>query len=131
MADLASFIRARLDEDEAMANAAAKYHSWSDNPWYSGEIHIARHDPARVLRQVTAMRAILDAHDRPEHYCPIPVVHGRHGQLWTPAEGPCWTLRSLAAIWSDHDDYASAMGTTPDHRSAPVPDDEDHLPSPW
>lgn len=66
--------------------------------------------PARVLREVEAMRKILAAHsDRPEHRCPLPVLAGPTGQLWTPEEGPCYTLRLLASIWSDHPDYAEAV----------------------
>src|SRR6266702_4239538 len=79
--DLAAFWAARLDEDEAAANAARA------GPWrYDGSAviaatglnvtpagahhsiheddaaHIARHDPARVLREVAADRRIMDRH---------------------------------------------------------------------
>jgi hypothetical protein len=131
--DITEFIAARLDEDEAAAvnsqnilsgrwhidadgNVQDENTAGSGNAYiacgpYGGGIddadaaHIARHDPARVLREVAAKRAILALHDLPQHYCPLPVVPGRHGQLWTPEEGPCWTLRHLAATWSDHPDY--------------------------
>ena len=72
-------------------------------------------DEAAALREVKAKREILAAHDRPEHRCPLPVLAGPTGQLWTPDEGPCWTLRLLAAIYSDHPDYPSV--------SLPVPQD--------
>ena len=89
--DLAAFIAARLDEDEAAAKAAlrgpwsiAENEVWgtqiitSDGspvmPVYvegvtsaalSTAAHIARHDPDRLLRrQVPAMRAILAEHQR-------------------------------------------------------------------
>jgi hypothetical protein len=134
VSDLAAFLAERLDEDEAAAKAAIKggkpeigtvgqwnaYLEGGDDGWAvehdaggkgCGIIgdraiaeHIARHDPARALREVQAKRSITEAHDR-EHYCPLPVLPGRHGQLWTPEEGPCWTLLLLAAVWSDHPDY--------------------------
>lgn len=83
-ADLAGFLRARLDEDEQAARDAATStcERWkasggsvvgttSDHPGevaigpWSGElgaagIHIARHDPKRVLAEVDTRRRILD-----------------------------------------------------------------------
>ena len=111
MSDLVKFIGARLDEKERRALAAREH--WDDE----GELmewndlsdesfaHARSHDPERDLREVAAERAILKAHDVPEHYCPLPVLPGRHGQLWTPAEGPCWTLYLLAAPDSDQPGY--------------------------
>ncbi|MBF6289300.1 DUF6221 family protein [Nocardia cyriacigeorgica] len=65
--------------------------------------HIARHDPARAQRQAVALRVILDDHSNDEGYC------GRcwDGDSYAPASRmfPCPTIRSLAAIWSDHTDY--------------------------
>lgn len=131
---ISEFYAARLDEDEATAKLAAREGgTWTqDDPVrYPGSIsslggqvvydegapdenqapHIARHDPARALREVEAKRAILAAHDRAEHYCPLPVLPSRHGQLWTPEEGPCWTLRLLVSIYSDHPDYEAGWST--------------------
>src|SRR6266576_4463664 len=82
MSDLVAFLRARVDEDEAAARLAAREGgTWTqDDPVrFPGAIsslggqvvydegapdenqapHIARHDPARVLREVEAKRAIL------------------------------------------------------------------------
>jgi len=78
--------------------------------------HIARHDPARVLAEVAAKRAIVWAHEpvllngsplgkffedtvvcrscEPEYGAPTGHVH------W-----PCLTLRHLAAVHADHPDY--------------------------
>lgn len=81
-ADLVAFLRARLDDDERIAAAV------DSTPWRQGEhgspewdhhlvyvdddvrifhdlteeeaAHVARHDPARVLAEVAAKRAILD-----------------------------------------------------------------------
>lgn len=95
--DLIAQIRAAIDEDERMAEAAfeqARHGEWeyrpgSDDGVYAagGAIevfrsdaygytrlgnaygqHIARHDPARVLRQAAAHRTILEIHSGP-HSC--------------------------------------------------------------
>jgi hypothetical protein len=116
MSDLIAFLTARLDEDEAAAKKAAQKRR---GPWhYLGDkfrasvfgvqgfdhghvaetfgvalaAHIARHDPARVLREVGAKRAIIGTHESPD---------------WQPDGqwGPCHTLRQLAAAYSDHPDY--------------------------
>jgi hypothetical protein len=62
--------------------------------------HIAAHDPARVLREVAALRVVVDQHT------------GRHGKYVCheclqdlSAPNSCHTLRHLAAIWSDHPEY--------------------------
>ena len=59
--DLAAFLRARLDEDEAAARAVpgrAWYEPDDDRfSHYKDAAHIARHDPARTLREVEAGRA--------------------------------------------------------------------------
>lgn len=61
--ELIARIRAEIDEDERIAREA------STPPW--GEIqplseqdndHVERHDPARVLRQATAHRKVLELH---------------------------------------------------------------------
>jgi hypothetical protein len=73
--------------------------------------HIARHDPARVLREVEAMRRIVEMHP------PQPTSDGapecRECSWYEAYEGfndhsepwPCPTLRTLATIWADHEDY--------------------------
>jgi uncharacterized protein DUF6221 len=90
MTDLVEFLTARLDEDEQVARAATKG-PWSVNDEsyaetiysadgaavvaggrWGGEasvfestddaIHIARHDPARVLREVEAKRTLLNTY---------------------------------------------------------------------
>ena len=121
--DLIAFLHARLDEDEAAAQAAAhadgKYGGrahWSalghgiaadaaDPGWGIFDLspfadaeevcaHIARHDPARVLREVGAKRAIL--------------------AQWQaqPPDSPVLTnaLYQLAAVWSGHPDYPLREG---------------------
>jgi hypothetical protein len=76
---LIEFLRARLDEDEEIARRFERGGPWrvDGNKIYGpprwsgadvlvvghtwGEVeHIARHDPARVLREVAAKRALVD-----------------------------------------------------------------------
>jgi hypothetical protein len=122
MTDLAAFLAARLDEDEAVAKAAQEVAS-SDTelaqqagPCVSdpGYAHIARHGPSRVLREVAAKRAILAEH-RPERWgqsliwcsrCYIPVPDAREDEdQYEHVDWPCPTVRALIAVYSDHSDY--------------------------
>lgn len=73
--------------------------------------HIARHDPARVLREVTAKRAIVEQHT------PDLILHSSETPQFCPVcfysdanveRHPCPTLRHLAAVWSDHPDFDPA-----------------------
>ena len=136
MDELTGFITARLDEDEAVAKAAAgDGPEWTvrshpadsamirDNeglvliydegtPTDKEAAHIARHDPARVLREVEAKRAIATMHQpydcmEPKgqrcHRCASDKAYKSGAAIheaW-----PCPTLRALAAAWSDHPDY--------------------------
>jgi hypothetical protein len=70
MSDLVKFLAAQWDEDEFVAQGAARTDdghlgTWSPMHFGAGgfdarvDDHIARHDPARVLREVAAKRAIL------------------------------------------------------------------------
>ena len=69
--------------------------------------HIARHDPAHVLRAIAANRAIVALHrpkliegknadgdDREELFC------GSCVELW-----PCDTAKYSASVYADHPDY--------------------------
>ncbi len=89
--DLAAFVAARLDEDEAAAR------DWQPDPQYDepGEMgvrwyKVPTYTPARVLREVELHRDVLS--------------HYRTVADWGPGNWPM-TLRLLAAIWSDHPDY--------------------------
>jgi hypothetical protein len=71
--------------------------------------HIARHDPARVLRDVEARRALLDEHhDVNDGSCGT-CVDGQWGYPThggsSPQRFPCRTLRLLALPYADHPDY--------------------------
>lgn len=138
-----AFIRARLDEWEETAKRAAfgwggqwsTRHETDDGVEWSAvtapgsrnvlttedgdcATHAALNDPAHVLRQVDALRAVLDLHEAATDHTGSPILHsidagaphpgcttcGAPGE-WYHHEWPCETLRALAAIWSDHPDY--------------------------
>jgi hypothetical protein len=119
MGDLVAFLRARLDEDEAAAKAIVATFGqvgWmiSENGEFDFTITagalateaiadawnesaadwISRHDPARAFREVEAKRKILaERYGGPGHQ-----------DMWETV------VRHLAAVCSDHPDYADAVG---------------------
>jgi hypothetical protein len=127
------FLNARLDEDEQTAKAATAgpwsvdsesyaeaIHSadrtavvaggrWGDEASVfettEDAIHIARHDPARVLREVERDRRILELHAPGEteyvdgDVCMTCEVKGEG------PHHPCQTLRLLALPYADHPHY--------------------------
>jgi hypothetical protein len=97
MSDLAAFLAARLDEREAAARAA------TPGPWgFAGgadATHVAAHDPAWVLRDVAAKRAILAE-------CVAIMadsINFTSGEQIRAED----TMRQLAAIDSDRPDYGA------------------------
>ena len=119
---IVEFIEARIAEDEKVARAAAEMDGemWSAVDPFGGESpdrvegegvstvgydmhedvapHVARHDPARVLRQCTALRAALaSAQDLFEEG-----YSADDAEQFLTSE-----LAPMAAIWSDHPDYQS------------------------
>ena len=118
-ADPIGFAQVHLDQDEAVANAAATVNAMNrDDPsgrsghWTADEVfsrgthwsyqadeHIALHDPDRSFREVQAGRRIL----------------ARHAACVTDGTGPCWEFpgpaglcRELADLlyrWSDDPGY--------------------------
>ena len=124
VSDLVAFLNARLNAEEYEVLKFSHDSQWGAEMLASllGRDesdpivhHIARHDPARALREVAAKRAILAAHG------PDPIdkfggiakprclvcLAGRDGyeELWVADSWPCLTLRLLAAVYSDHPDY--------------------------
>lgn len=63
------------------------------------------YDPARVLRDVAAKRAIIKDHLEdhvPEHDC------AEHLKSLWPEHSGCYVIGQLAAVYSDHPDYREA-----------------------
>jgi hypothetical protein len=134
VSDIVEFLRARLEEDEQVARAAGDGEwatecdcegSCADLPWCrrvesadlkiydegghdsSQAQHIARHDPARVLREVEAKRQIIDLADDATSLDLMVDGERRIGTRDTAAEPFVGDviLRQLASAWSDHPDY--------------------------
>lgn len=115
--NIVDFLHARLDEDEATAEAVYVDPAWEydetsgvggivyecgDGAWVADKVgprngaHITRHDPAHVLRDVAAKRCVIEAL---QHW-PSWVGPGDHGDL--PAR---MALRQMASVYADHPDY--------------------------
>jgi hypothetical protein len=122
-----TWVRDQLNTDERLALTATR-NSWKVDSWRNEHgveflvmadydqgppaialkseadaAHIANNDPARVLRQVQAHRAILDEHRPTESAGPCWCCsdkRGDHAENW-----PCPTVRALISIYSDRDGY--------------------------
>lgn len=126
MTTLTEFLTARLDSDEAYARNAFRPHG-DEGPkngpeWreiWSGTVecgpggehiatfdsqlsrHIERHDPAQVLREAQAKRAILAAHADYARTDP----HDCIKRAYYERETWCWVIQQLAAAYSNHKDF--------------------------
>ena len=114
--DIVEFLRARLDEDEAMARDAY----YDGQRWVPEEEavvaadrdldpllfldrkrdaqHAAHWSPERVLREVEAKRRIVDEIAQCHDYDP-------KIEMWGMARLPARTLLALASTYADHPDY--------------------------
>ncbi|MFD3999866.1 DUF6221 family protein [Streptomyces rubiginosohelvolus] len=74
--------------------------------------HIARHDPARTLREIEAKRQLLDEHQDVNDGSCGTCVDGKWGYPThggsSPQSYPCRTLRLLALPYSGHPEYKEA-----------------------
>lgn len=112
MDDLVAFVRARLDEDERIAQGADRNPPNGSTSWTPAALqttwdarvdeHVARHNPARVLREVEAKRRILGEHF--ESFLPNGIPLGTCTTCDNYAM-PCPTLRLLALPYADDPDY--------------------------
>lgn len=120
MDDLIAFLNERLAEDERIATAARDEPEsdwwWSEDAESAPERHIARHDPARVLADVAAKRAIVEMHAREGEDCAICCGEEYIEEHWDgeeetvehvrePAPYPCRTLLLVASIYAEHPDF--------------------------
>lgn len=134
MDGLIEFLRARFDEDDRAAraagaepwNAMTEETPDGENIYYTIETrtppravveslgtgpdaearidHMARHHPDRVLRQTTALRAVVGLHERLGGPAPFCITCDAPEGIPGRPDG-CDTLRHLATIWSTHPDY--------------------------
>ncbi len=102
MPDLVAFLAARLGEDEAVARAVpdGRFAYEMCDVREPVRTHGERHDPARVLAEVAAKRAIVAAYERAE-------VAFRMGQEYE--DGMVTALdeagEHLAYVYAEHPDY--------------------------
>lgn len=124
---LVAFVRARLDEDALTIRESVDHlldggRLGLDIATLPGPTrhYISRWLPVRMEREVEAKRRTSHRHQRvvltywPDAMCgtcpdhdaePRPDPLGADG-TWRPNERwPCWELRNLASVWSDHPDY--------------------------
>jgi hypothetical protein len=126
---LTEFLLARIAEDEAAARAVPELRDLSPyggqesishalntfasedgypRQKYPPEIpaHYSRHDPARVLAECGAYRAIVELHVRHDW---LPVGRDECAECGCAddrsVDWPCPTLRALASVYADHPDY--------------------------
>lgn len=127
---ITEFLLERIAEDEAAARAVAQGERWwVDGPaeksgqwWiYDTEskfpsretaLHVARHDPARVLVECAAKRAIIGEHEivqKPylKDYCSTCADwdNAEVGEGPPNIEWPCPSVRALAAVYAAHPAY--------------------------
>lgn len=122
--ELLEFLRDRLTDDERQAKAAMTY---AAKDWFietSGIVttgpeddvytddrevaeHIARHDPARVLREVAAKRELLADYER------FAAERRRMMGGWDSYPETSPVLTAFAAVYSDHPEYRDEWRPTP------------------
>ena len=103
MSDLVAFLTARLDEDEDIARYTQQESLSAALKTMSGDgrhkLFLARHDPARVLREVEAKRRILAHAQAAEQDVP---------DIYAYDLAADYVLRALAAVYAGHPDYDEA-----------------------
>lgn len=125
--DLVAFLRARLKEDEDYARTAFADHDDAGPNWYeqwSGALNIgededlvltndsaisrfmARHDPARVLREVEAGRRILLDYEEAMRTLAVAGTSGTPFDIMTGAVNTLKRMIQLRAqSYADHPEY--------------------------
>ncbi|MFJ9456888.1 DUF6221 family protein [Kitasatospora sp. NPDC101447] len=109
--DVVAFLRARLQDDwDSARDAMTSSGHWRaertvvvlDTGAEIADVflgpadHIARFDPARVMAEVDAKRAVVDAHDRPPGNDNAPAAF---------RDGLRTAVLLLASVYADHADY--------------------------
>lgn len=126
---IVDFLNARLkDDQDAAESAGADVWTFDDDDYWrikdaeghfvvydegapgdDQAVHIARHDPARVLREVAAKRRIMARHcryDGSEHsdYCAGCPSGDETGYPDTELK-ECPELQDMAFVWNEHEDW--------------------------
>ncbi|MGW2384384.1 DUF6221 family protein [Streptomyces sp. NPDC001658] len=92
--DLTTFLRKRIAVDKAIAKECTGP-DWQTDPSDADNAeHIARHDPARVLREADAKLAVLDELDLAVHGQPRPFV-----------DALLFVAQQMGTVYADHPDY--------------------------
>lgn len=90
----------RVDGLGRTQSARCTYERWEDNK--ANAVHIARHDPARVLAECAAKCRIVEMHGGAPPFYVDPC--DAHDPI-TCETVPCPTLIALAARYADHPDF--------------------------
>lgn len=111
MTTITEFLLARIAEDERVAretqawlNPSTTMHGWMGDGTDELDGFVERFTPARVLAECEAQRRIVDIH------YDSPVDDDEYGWIHlcgacSPEAWPCATLRALASVYADHEDY--------------------------
>ena len=83
-------------------------------------LHIARHDPTRVLRECEAKRRIVDEHTFMAAHESRDFGFSNGNCLTCRVQGPCATVLHLASVYADHPDYRDEWRTPGEDDSALV-----------
>ncbi|MFJ3699471.1 DUF6221 family protein [Streptomyces sp. NPDC090052] len=95
--DLSTFLRKRIAEDKAIA-ADCTGPEWQTDPSDEGNAeHIARHDPARILREADAKLAVLNELDL--------AVLAVKGQSCPVVDTLLFVVRQMGTVYADHPDH--------------------------
>lgn len=92
--DLTTFLRKRIAEDKTIA-AECTGPDWQTDPGDGDNAeYIARHDPARTLREADAKLAVLDELDLAVHGQPRPFV-----------DALLFVAQQMGTVYVNHPDY--------------------------
>jgi len=131
--DITEFLTACLEEEAAMARAAAAFYDDADQDGVSWEghagtdlngytrfwiaphlgavndvasgLHINRHDPAHVLREVAAKRRVLERHHDDDGDGCYGCGFGNDEERMVKDVNDCPELRDMASIYDDRPGY--------------------------
>ncbi|WP_052731529.1 DUF6221 family protein [Streptomyces sp. MBT28] len=92
--DLTTFLRKRIAEDKVIASECTGPDWQTDQGDGCNAEHIARHDPARILREADAKLAVLNELDLAVHGQPRPYI-----------DALLFVAQQMGAVYAAHPDY--------------------------